>query len=76
MSAAGASDLLDDLNVATRNYIQRNASKLVDNVFQTSPLVSRLRRVVRIDEFAAETGTTACEAELASRVIDKMANSP
>jgi hypothetical protein len=64
------------LNAATSIYIQRRASKLVDNIFQSSPLSPHLKQIIRIDELAAATDTSFDEAELASRVINKMENSP
>lgn len=37
-------DQLDLLNAATRNYLSKNAGKLVDNVFTKSPLVAAFSR--------------------------------
>jgi hypothetical protein len=48
---------VDQLNVATANFIRQNSKRLVDNVFRASPFEEPFRRANRIAELTAVCGS-------------------
>jgi hypothetical protein len=69
---------IDALNAATHAYIARSAPKLVDNIFQSNPLLSALSAARRFDTFRDEiiaaTGCSLAEATVTASTVDAFTN--